>query len=217
MNNFTNSIDEMLYDKCSAQEEDILKYLKENLADLPKYTLSSIADNTYCSTTSVTRLIKKLGFDNYRELQYAIKMANENNEKAPMIGQIEYSKFVGHLDKNQCIYIYGKGASQISAHYLFRKLLKAGYNASLIDEIDLLYSLFNRTVIIISNSGHTSSVIETVQDIKAINRCQIFAITRFNSELSKIADESLLIHGVTSDRDNQTLLMQEIDQLNRTL
>ncbi len=214
MKEIKNTIDEYLYAKCSSQESDILLYLKHNLEQIPDIAISVVADNTFCSTTSVTRLVKKLGFTNYRELQYAIRLQyNIYGQYTNPIVDNDYTSFVSEIKSSDCVYVYGKGASHISAHYLFRKLIKANINASLIDEQDLLYSLNGRTIIIISNSGRTSSVLEIIRDIKEINQCNILAITELGSPLAKLAIAAINVNGINSERDDQKHLMQEIDYL----
>lgn len=208
-----HKIDELLFERCSKQERDILIYLKQNLTQIPTTSISYVADNNFCSTTSVTRIIKKLGFNNYKELQYAIKVSKQIQTNKNLDSQLKHNDFINALLNQKCLYIYGKGASQITAHYLFRQLLKLDFDVSLINEQDLLYTLQNRTVIIISNSGKTSSVIEMANDITKINSCNVLAITKLNSELDKLATHSLTYNHPIANRDAQIILMKQVEHL----
>lgn len=205
-------ITELLFETVSKQEQLILKYLETNIHKLHKLTLAEVADNNYCSTTSVTRLVKKLGYSSFRELQLSLNLSRQDIGTTNLANTNE--TFTNALEQANCIYLYGKGASHLSTLYLFRKLIKLGYDTSIIDEQDLLYSLHHKTILCISNSGATSSVLKVMKDIKDFNNCQVLSITKANSALSNISDYAIT-HNKTiiNDRDNQLHLLNIIDEL----
>lgn len=211
MNQILENITELLFETHSKQERDILIYLRDNFTDIPKLTLATIADNNYCSPTSVARTIKKIGYDNFKEFQIAIKtQLNFTLDEA----ESPCKEFKHVLTSSNCIYVYGKGASHLSAIHLSRQLLKSGFDCSLITEQDLLYSLHNKTIVIISNSGETSSVIDIVEDVKKINNCTILTITKSGSRLESIANESISHNNPTqTNREDQSHVFQIINNL----
>lgn len=211
MDRLLASIKELLFETVSNQEQLILVYLEKNIDDLTNQSLAKVADNNFCSTTSVTRLIKKLGYNSYKEMQLSLKLTKE----AESINEMTLNpEFIQCLQQSKCIYIYGKGASHITSLYLFRKLIKLGYDASLIDEQDLLYSLTNKTVVCISNSGETSTVYKVMADIKEFNQCQILSITSKDSTLDQISNYSLTHNNlVYGNRDEQHHLMTIVSNL----
>ncbi len=211
MNEILEKINELLFETKSTQEKDILLFLRDNLENIPTITLATVADNNFCSPTSVARSIKKLGYCNYKEFQISIKY--HLTETIIPLHNVD-SSLVRKLKHAKCIYVYGKGASSLSAMYLTRQLIKHGYDSSLICEPDLLYSLQQKIVIVISNSGETSSVNEIVEDISDINRCQVIAITKDGSHLHTIADECLSHNAsINGARENQICLIEIVNDL----
>ncbi len=217
MEKLQERIKELLFETLSRQEQLILIYLEANINQLPKMTLAQVADNNFCSPTSVTRLIKKLGYNNFRELQMSIVLQLEVN-KPPIVDKKISPSFITGIKEAKCLYIYGKGASHISAMYIFRKLIKLGYDVSLIDEQDLLYSLQEKTVLCVSNSGETTSVNKLMSNIKEWGDCTILAITSANSSLCTIADQSITFNkSYDYDRDDQKHALELIARLTNQL
>lgn len=211
MTNLLMKIDELLFEKRSNQEKQILKYLKENIDDLKNQNLATVADNNFCSTTSVTRIVKKLGFNGYKELQITLRV---NTKKVVKETIPNLSKVIEEIKSVPCIYIYGKGASHISALQLFRQLIKCGFNASIIQEQDLLYSLNNKSIICLSNSGETKSIVDLFTELKKYNNCRIISITKEKSSLNKISNISLTHnYDISKTRENQIPFLEIIDKL----
>lgn len=209
-------ITELLFETNSTQEQMILVYFEQHIEQLASYSLTQIADNNFCSTTSVTRLVKKLGYNSFKEMQLAINLTKQSVEE-PTCNLIN-PHFISALKEANCIYVYAKGASQISALYLFRKLIKLGYDASYIEEQDLLYSLHSKTVLCISNTGETSTVNKVMKDIKDYNDCQILTITQSASSLAGCSDYSIT-HNISTygNREEQQHLLQIINDLTQQL
>ncbi len=216
MEQLKSKITELLFESGSSQEQMILVYLEENITNLDCISLTQVADNNFCSTTSVTRLVKKLGYNSFKELQLAISLS-ENSHKPEPNSSLNQN-FITALKGTNCIYVYAKGASQISALYIFRKLIKLGYDASYIDEQDLLYSLQSKTVLCISNTGETSTVYKVMDDIKTYNNCQILTITKQGSTLDTLSHHSITHNTSTyGKREEQQHLLQLINDLTITL
>lgn len=205
-------ITELLFENVSTQEQMILLYLEKHIDDLPNQSLAKIADNNFCSTTSVTRLIKKLGYSSLKELQLALNLSSIPKAKQP--DDLEYIEFLKYLNRDNCIYVYGKGASQITSLYIFRQLIKNGYDASRIDEQDLLYSLNNKTVLCISNSGETNTVYKVMEDIKELNDCIILSITKQDSTLDKLSTCSITHNRqIYGKREDQLHMLEIANQI----
>lgn len=215
MNTLLEKISELLFETKSNQERTILIYLRDNIEQVPNLTVAAIADNNFCSPTSVTRTIKKLNYQNFKDFQISTKyLLNLKEDVTPIIN----NRFINAVHSSNCLYIYGKGASYISAIHMSRQLIKIGVDCSLIYEQDLLYSLHDKTVVIISNSGETSSVIDIVKDISIINNCTILALTQSGSTLHNLAKHSI-IHNISinDDREDQTALIASVNAIISTL
>ncbi len=219
MQKYLTKIDELLYEKRSNQEKMILTYLKQNITTLPEQNLTTVADNNFCSPTSVTRIVKKLGFNGYRELQMAIALDFKKKQTLYRTDDFcDYQQFIEHINSVPLVYIYGKGASSLSAIHLFRQLIKHTIDCSLINEQDLLYSLFDKTIICISNSGQTQSVITLFEELKTYNNCKILAITKADSKMATLADNALCHkEDIATKRDCQITTINIIDKLMREI
>lgn len=216
MEQLKSKITELLFETVSNQEQMILVYLEQNIQNLDSYSLTQIADNNFCSTTSVTRLVKKLGYNSYKEMQLAITLSQQSNKKSPT--KHINADFIAALKEANCIYVYAKGASQISALYLFRKLIKLGFDASYIEEQDLLYSLQNKTILCISNTGETSTVYKVMSDIKNYNNCQILSITQKSSTLAQLSNHCIgHAQSTYGNREEQQHLLQIVNDLTISL
>lgn len=216
MEQLKEKITELLFETVSTQEQMILVYLEKNINTLANLSLTQIADNNFCSTTSVTRLVKKLGYNSFKELQLTLNLS-EQTKTDSQLKNIN-TNFICALKEANCIYVYAKGASQISGLYIFRKLIKLGYDASYIEEQDLLYSLQGKTVLCISNTGETSTVYKVMSDIKDYNNCQILAITKYQSTLDEISHHSVAHNYSTyGNREEQQHLLQIINDISLCL
>lgn len=212
MEQLKEKITELLFETVSTQEQMLLVYLDKNIDNLAELSLTQIADNNFCSTTSVTRLVKKLGYNSFKELQLTLNISEQS--KPSLQAKHINPEFISALKNANCTYIYAKGASQISGLYLFRKLIKLGYDVSYIEEQDLLYSLQAKTVLCISNTGETSTVYKVMNDIKEYNDCQILAITKYQSTLDQLSHHAVVHNYSTySNREEQQHLLQIINDI----
>ncbi|MFV0254789.1 MAG: MurR/RpiR family transcriptional regulator, partial [Erysipelotrichaceae bacterium] len=67
----------------SEQEKLIIKILIENFEDIQNISLTTIADLSYCSKTSVVRTLKKLGYTGYVEFQLVAKLEANSKDAEP--------------------------------------------------------------------------------------------------------------------------------------
>lgn len=186
-------LEELLYEAKSSQEKLIVEVLIANFENIPDLKLDEIASLSFCSKTSVRRIIIKLGYKGYLEYQLHVKMfiqnKNDNLECSfGYIGSCKASKIIEFLNSCNHISIFGSGADSIAAQYLFRQLLEFGYTVTWINESDLLHSITNDNVIIISNTGRSQSVNQLAKELKNNQNCQVASITKIDSELASIVD-----------------------------
>jgi len=64
--------------KLSDNEQQIVTYILENLDEVPKLSSRELAKRCYTTATSVVRLVKKLGYDNYNEFKYNLVSSLKN-------------------------------------------------------------------------------------------------------------------------------------------
>ncbi len=218
-----SELEELLFEVKSSQEKLIIEVLMNNFDQLPNMKLEKIANMCYCSKTSVRRIIIKLGYKGFLEYQLHIKLEQSKNneteqEDLGIRDSEEIMRMASFIKQNPHVYVYGKGASSLSAQYLFRMLTELGYTAIWINEQDLLYNLRNEKIIILSNSGKTTSVVKVVSDLINERNCSLAAITRSGSELAKMVDITLL-HNLenAASRDDQIDSLNTINKLIKVL
>lgn len=72
----------------------VMERLEENMQLIPKSTISELSQQVYTSSTSLHRLVKKLGFNGYAEFKYVIKdyLVKEENNSFKTINDNLYLK-----------------------------------------------------------------------------------------------------------------------------
>ncbi len=197
-----SELEKLLFEAKSEQEKTIIKILLENFDNLPEMKLGDISNMCGCSKTSVRRVFLKLEYDGFLDYQLHMKMEQEKERKAKeekeTIGKddkiMEFANFI--IDAN-CVYIYGSGPSNLSAQYLFRMLTELGYIAIWVDDQELLYSLTNKNIIVISNTGRSEKLIKVASSVINERGCKLGTITCIESKLDTLS--SVNLHTKTLD------------------
>lgn len=212
-----SKINEVLFEVRSPQEKQILNFLLLHLEDIQDYTLNDVAVECYCSPTSITRIIKKLGYIGFSEYKSALRYDDKKHKtiQKSCASEKEIEIFAHELKKTTHLFIYGKGSSSLSAQYFFRQLIFKGYVVTWINEQDLLYYLNNKNLLILSNSGETNSVTDIARELIITGRCTIYTITRKNSQLYNLSNYPLahLNDDDIIDRDDQVTLLITIQKI----
>ncbi len=189
-------LNELLAEVKTNQEKYIVERLIENYEQIPQMKLCDVADISYCSKTSVRRVIIKLGYKGYLEFQLNVKinLINEernrnfegyNQSRNDIVQMIEFFKTSNHF------YIYGAGADSLCAQYLFRLLLEAKYSVTWINDENLLSQISDEALVVVSNSGRDTKLIDKLEMMRNENSCKIAAITKEDSALAEIVDASV--------------------------
>lgn len=201
--------------KLTTTEEAIMKYIYENIEAIDDIGVIQIANNCHCSTAAIHRFVKKFGCDGYKQFKTElvsgkriIKFSNSKfqlkmNELVTYIQTLDVSRFREHLftKENKRVYIYGIGGSYVSAQYLARQLNRYGIDASAYQPSERVgLTDLADAFIFISHSGETGFIIDKITQVK-LDKMPIFAITKENSTISKLADVAL-VHNNFFNKDN---------------
>ncbi|VEU59493.1 MurR/RpiR family transcriptional regulator [Mesomycoplasma neurolyticum] len=144
------------YQNINLTHKEISKYFLQNLNKIKSLPIKTVAKNSNCSQSSVSSFVKKLGFNNYKELLYEIdesfnlfsfnsknnifisdELKIENYYKKT-IGNINYAfkknknnllKVVDKIKKSKKIFIFGKGSNIEIIIIFYNYLIKNNYNA----------------------------------------------------------------------------------------
>ncbi len=199
------------YNNLTKREQEIIKTLESNLHTIDDLSINNIAEITYSSTTSISRLAQKLGMT-YEEFKFFI-----NNEKKISIENIYFENNIieaSELIKDASrIYILCVGQSRHIGNYLKDIFFKFGLNVNLITESDTLNSLknilrSNDLVIYISSSGNTNTLVNVDNQIIAIKPKIITITSKKDGKLNNNADIMLIKSSPLISKENYSISLQ---------
>lgn len=201
------------YPNLKAAEIDILKSIEEQILSLGDCTIREIAKINYVSTSTIFKLVKKLGYNGYSEMVFQIKhaLASSNTESSSYsLKEIvrNYSdEFMDTIIESimQCeekrISSLGLGYSEIACDYITRKLSMLGfiaYNGAHLDVYDA--GPLNKDaglLLVISKSGETEDLLRNVDIARNSNIKTILFTANPDSTLAK---KSNLVVEINSNR-----------------
>lgn len=201
----------------SPVEQDIYRFIINNLTKIPYMRVREIADSVHVSPTSVFRFIKKMGYRSFPEFKVSVEMElNKSNQKLnanllsiknqidslkrdsyPPDIDAQIEKMSKRIKKADVILLMGMGASGAIAQYAARKIASLGYFCLYIDELTYPIKSFlkedrENLIIFLSVSGETKELIEVIAGVEKNNSIQLYCITQNKrSSLSQKCDESI--------------------------
>lgn len=147
-----------IYPSLTASEQDVLNYIVRSIQNVQGMKMHILAENCYVSTTTVARLIKKLGYDSYK--QFTLSLRSANFVGAPSLPELKTKNAItltGFHDEdylldlaesikalssdareqlNRCMssdhafYFYGSGLDAEPAHYAYHLFTAIGKQTS---------------------------------------------------------------------------------------
>ncbi|HGM9722727.1 TPA: MurR/RpiR family transcriptional regulator [Proteus mirabilis] len=204
------------YDNLTVSEKKVLKYLTDNIADIPYLNINDLVAKTFVSKTVIINLSQKLGFSGFKELKFQInnyilsrnkieksdhssykKQLEKNiNKSFTLINEEQIKECAKTLRHSRNIFIVARGTSKAVGYYLEHLLFALGLHCFFINDYNLSDSftrLVNEddTVIFISLSGGTKKIIETAKIVQ-LKEANIISMTAFNTnELTSYATHTL--------------------------
>lgn len=180
----------------------LAQYIITHYDEVPDMTISALSKKAYCSASSVSRLINKLGFDSYYAFCLELKKDEENSEidnsliesfkKAENIftdNSEQVSELIHtFLDSNK-VYFFATGSSIVPALDFERKYRrKVDKKISFSPIFDEQVKNINKIttddlVIIISNSGESRELVTISSEIETFT----LITNRKNSKLAKLS------------------------------
>lgn len=208
-------------DELSKSEIEILKVLNDNAHEIPKLTLTELSKKVYVSTSSIYRLIKKLGYEGFPEFKYKVS-DSLNSEKLLVTDSKDYLKtYINEimftyqinekniqdaasliLQSNKKI-IFGTGWKQKEiADNFSSDMLTYGEDFITLRNKDDLFNAVrnisdNDVLIFLSLSGNVSSFKEMIDYCK-LNRIPIISVTRADSNQLSMDSTIPLYYGEES-------------------
>ncbi len=187
-------------------EKTIMKYIYLNRDNFEHVTISEISKNCHCSRAAIHRFVNKYDCSGFKQFKTELVSSRRFTKFSTSQFQINMNDLISYIQsidtssfrdklltlKNKRIYVYGVGASYISAQYLSRQLNRYDIDA-------IAYQLTDRdgltdladAIFFISHSGETSNIVEKAHQVQ-LSSIETFAITRSDSSLAKLCDISLV-------------------------
>lgn len=204
--------------RLTSLEEEIFKYFVEHIDTVQEMGVRALAKATFTSPASVIRLSKKLGYTGFTDMYYSL---------LPIIKKAEYSsvdseetilstdlrsiirnystettqQFIDNvlLLKHQYIFIYATGFSQITAEYIYKKLLVLGRKAILASGSDSIGVFENNledigAMIVVSKSGETKQVYQKLQTAKEANIYTVSFTREVENRIGLLSDLNIQVY-----------------------
>lgn len=215
MNFYEKTSNAML--KLSSNEQTIMTYVVKNMHAVKNMSIRDLASACFVSTTTIFRLVKKLGYEGYSEFIDAIieteaesrkihipsVIQNENYrdsylknivEAVKVITDEKIEKFQTIMSRNPDIYIIAEGLSREVGRYFVRLLTTLGFNVSFpIESYEKNNTLKkikrDDVVLVLSYTGDNESVVHQLERIFAIATPTIMSFTRAdNNAIQNMSD-----------------------------
>lgn len=192
----------------------IYKFCQENPSEVYEMKIHELAERVYTTAPSISRLVKKLGFNNFQEFKVNIRdvftmsrnsqhhntfvsqYAQEMQTTLTKISEKKIKAFCDFLSDCKFIITWGYGTSDSVAKYISYNLMVLGFNIT--NETDYtscnVRSRFltkDDCLLIVSNSGESLMLEEIINNARK-NGVKVAAITsRQNSTLGQQANATL--------------------------
>lgn len=211
-------VEEMILKKYGELNETdlfIWKYVSEHKQECTQLSIDALANLCNVSRTTITRFVKKLGFQGYSEfkvvLSWEIRESIHIDDSAydsacdAIVKYVEdqkgkdYEDICRMLYEAERIFVYGTGdiqnavAKQIKR--MFLSCQETIYDFGGVTFDNAFYHLVQSgdVMILISLSGNSEKVLNIARQLK-LNQVKIISITEFrDNQLTQLADESLYI------------------------
>lgn len=221
----------------SKTEYNILLYLAENINKLDKFTIQEVADFCNSSTSSINRLVSKLG-TNYSNFKYILQSKKDSTVKDCTITnyQLEFierlqktnlNRLVNEINDATFIYIVAVGQSQYLAKYLSKHLIRLHKMSIVAHDTHIINNIVHTiqekdVVIFISSSGNTESLLNAAKTFSNKRNYTCLFSNNPANKIQKYTNESFNFNTMSFQKDQdiiyaQSILLSFIDHLVFTL
>ncbi|GAB2028095.1 MurR/RpiR family transcriptional regulator [Lactovum odontotermitis] len=200
------------------EDEPVIETIVQSIQQNEPLDIRVIARKTFSSPASISRLAKRGGFNNFKEMIFFLSKEFgstelEKIEVLPFVSSSanpeEISQLLQQTFSDKRIYLYGEGFCQFLVNYLYRKLLLKKIYAVDLDgvEISLVSNGLPHTLFIFSQSGENSRGLIKIEECKKSGGKVVAFTASKNSRFTQEADLSFIIDNGPDklERENQGL------------
>lgn len=197
------------YNYLNEKEKYYFQKIEYYSSEIPAMTINELAEKIHTSPASLSRLVKKLGYINFKEFKISFVRQNIHEYNGPLREHMSkildfYPKIIDdcllqHIQVAKKIYIVAFGDSVGTAQELAVTLMKLEYKISRLFDSDFMYEMTSRInhsdlIIYISYSGMDIDMQRFAINFKNTNT-QVLITANSNSRLA--SHVSLIINSHT--------------------
>ncbi|MDR0298500.1 MAG: MurR/RpiR family transcriptional regulator [Streptococcaceae bacterium] len=195
------------YFRLTEIEDDLVDYIQKNKAEVAKMKIVHLAEQFYTVPNTVTRFVRKLGYDGFSELKMELKNESDYphlmgdsyqqkiNRNFELIDIAREDKVVQCLRKAKNVNFYGLGQTGLVAKICADNFYALEDKFKFIDYPNEIRHQIengkNQLFFFISLSGETKSVLELAELAKAVGHKVIGLTNLSDNSLSRLADVAL--------------------------
>jgi DNA-binding MurR/RpiR family transcriptional regulator len=196
-------------------EKQVLNFIKENISNLASLSITDIAEQAFVSTATISRTIRKCGFDSLSSFRYYLErkiasadnhpivnniLSKAHNEVAYTIEKIntdDVIRIAQHILHASRVIIVARGLSKLVAEEFAFQLLCFGINASILSDSQLMTRIDQflhptDLVLIISASNSTPELYIAAKQAKSVHCDVITLCGKVGTNLQEISDITLI-------------------------
>lgn len=197
------------YNNLNEKEKYYFQQIEYYSTEIPTLSINELAERIYSSPASLSRLVKKLGYDNFKEFknsfitqnrhEYSGTLREHVNKILDLYPQVIDDCLIDLIHTSHKIYIIAFGNSVGIAQELAVTLMKLGHHVNRLFDSDFMYEMQptvtnNDLLIYISNSGMDIDMQKFALHFKKSNK-QVLVTANSNSQLA--SHVSLIINSHT--------------------
>ncbi|MEG3032687.1 MAG: SIS domain-containing protein [Enterococcus sp.] len=202
------------------EDEQIIEYIVKKVEKGEDIDIITTAENNYTSPSSISRLSKRAGFNNFKEMVFFLTQKfNESQIAERTLTQQKFlntkqnweeiDKIFELIKEQGQVYLSGEGFCDLLVKYAYRKLmLKKIYAIDLKDmEVKLVSDGKPKSLIIFSQSGENREALRKIKECKELGGKVITFTASANSTFLKEGDASFQVDPESSviNSENSTL------------
>lgn len=186
------------------EDEKLIESIITAIQKKESLDIRDIAQKNFFSPSSISRLAKRGGFNNYKEMIFFLskEFSVQNLEKIEALpyafcqeSSDEIASIFSTAFTDKKIYLYGEGFCQFLVSYTYRKLLLKKIYAIDLEgvEISLVSNGRPYTLFIFSQSGENKRGLIKIQECKSSGGKVVVFIASKNSSFTRQADLSFIV------------------------
>ena len=211
-----NRINTENYLSLSQSEQQVINFINDNVKDISSLSITTIASKTYTSLATVSRAIRKCGYDGIAHLRYSLKqddmqeaedihimndiLAKSYRECTRTIDNISIPhilRIISYIMNSRRTFLYARGYTALVAEEFAHHLVCLGYNAFVMKDsvvmgrTDMIMNP-DDLMIVISVRNTTPELYESAKMAKAMGARVVTCCCVEGTNLESVSDVTII-------------------------